>query len=90
MTDTGLSRGTRARARTEAYRDRRRHGRILIAMEVSPSQIAALERLALLQVGCRDKARIAWAVQRFLDGAAQVAALGDALWPKAETLDAEV
>ncbi|GEM_PF-4258658 len=88
MTDNGLIRRTQA-TRTGAYRDRRRHGRVLVPVEVSPHQLAALERMALLQVGCRDKAGIAWAVQRFLDGATQVAALGDALWPEAETMDTE-
>ena len=89
MTDSKTIRRTEVRSRTEAYRGRRRHGRILVPVEVSPHQIAALERLALLQVGCRDKAGIAWAVQRFLDSATQIAALGDALWPEGATLDAE-
>jgi hypothetical protein len=72
------------RQRSEAYRDRRRHGRILITVEVGPRQCAALERLALLGVGERDKARLARAVSRFLDAAPYVLALGDALWPDGE------
>ncbi len=73
-----------ARDRTEAYRDRRRHGRVLVPVEVSPWHLAALERLALLDVGERDKACISWAVVRFLDAAPHVAAMGDALWPADE------
>ena len=75
------------RERSEAYRDRRRHGRMLVSVEVGPRHLAALERLALLDSGERDKTCIAWAVTRFLDAAPQVSALGDALWPaeKADT-----
>jgi hypothetical protein len=78
------------RHRSEAYRDRRRHGRMLVNVEIGPGQIAALERLALLDVGERDKDCIAWAVSRFLDAAPQVSALGDALWPEDEEEDEEV
>jgi len=53
-------------------------------VEVSPRHLAALERLALLDVGERDKPRIGWAVARFLDAAPHVAAIGDALWPESE------
>jgi hypothetical protein len=69
------------RERSEAYRDRRRHGRILVSVEIGPRQLAALERLALLVRGKRDKPCIARAVARFLDVAPQVSALGDTLWP---------
>jgi hypothetical protein len=41
---------------TEAYRDRRRHGRVLVPVDVSPRHLAALERLALLDADERDKA----------------------------------
>jgi hypothetical protein len=75
------------RERTEAYRERRRRGLLLIQVEVAPRQFAALERLALLDVGERDKACIAWAVSRFLDAAPLVSALGDALWPADEDAD---
>ena len=78
-----------ARERTEAYRDRRRHGRVLVPVEVSPRHIAALERLALLDVGERDKGCIGWAVARFLDAAPHVSALGDALWPADEEAAAD-
>ena len=57
------------------YRERRRHGLVLVSLEVGPRQIAALERLALLDVDDRDKASIAWAVSRFLDAAPHLAAL---------------
>ena len=88
MTEADLRRQM-ARERTEAYRDRRRHGRVLVPVEVSPRHLAALERLALLDVGDRDKAEIGWAVARFLDAAPHVAAIGDALWPKDEEAEAD-
>ena len=69
------------RERSDAYRDRRRHGRMLVSVEIGPRQVAALERLALLDAGERDRACIAWAVSRFLDAAPHVSALGDTLWP---------
>ena len=71
------------RERSEAYRDRRRHGRTLVPVEIGPSHLAALERLALL-TSASDKACIAWAVSRFLDAAPHVSALGDALSPADE------
>ena len=77
----------RARSRSEAYRDRRRHRRVLVAVEVGPYQIAALERLALLDVGDRDKGSIATAVNRFLQAAPHLSAMGDALWPESEKED---
>jgi hypothetical protein len=74
----------RARGRSEAYRDRRRYGRVLVTVEVGPYHIAALERLALLDVGDRDKEAIATAVSRFLEAAPHLSAMGDALWPGGE------
>ena len=70
-----------ARCRSEAYRYRRRHGRVLVTVEVGPYQVAALERLALLDVGDREKTSIAVAVTRFLEAAPYLSAMGDALWP---------
>jgi hypothetical protein len=72
----------RARERSEAYRERRRHGRVLVPIEVAPHQLSALERLALLDTGNRDKRAIAWAVTRFLEAAPHLAAAGDAMWPE--------
>jgi len=72
------------RERSEAFRERRRHGRVLVQVEIGPRHFAALERLALLDVGERDKTCLAWAVCRFLDAAPHISALGDALWPAAE------
>ena len=72
------------RERSEAFRERRRYGRVLVQVEVGPRHLAALERLALLGTNERDKACIAWAVSRFLDVAPHVSALGDALWPADE------
>jgi hypothetical protein len=57
---------------------------MLVQVEVGPRHLAALERLALLDAGERDKACITWAVSRFLDAAPHVSALGDALWPADE------
>lgn len=79
-TDTETDRAL-ARQRTEAYRDRRRHGRVLVPAEVAPQHLAALEHMSLLDVGDRDKASIGWAVAHYLDSGPQVSALGDALWP---------
>ena len=70
-----------ARGRSEAYRERRRHGRLLVTVEVGPYQVAALERLALLDVGDREKTSISMAVTRFLEAAPYLSAMGDALWP---------
>jgi hypothetical protein len=53
-----------------------------VPVETGPRHLAALERL--LGTGERDKACIAWAVSRFMDAAAHVSALGDALWPADE------
>jgi len=49
--------GERARSRSEAYCDRRPHGRILVTVEVGPYQVAALERLTLKAVClcCSDR-----------------------------------
>jgi hypothetical protein len=55
-----------------------------VPIEVEPLQLAGLERLGLLGVGERDKAAIAWAVTRYLDSGAPVAAVGDAIWPADE------
>jgi hypothetical protein len=75
----------RARDRSEAYRDRRRNGRVLVTLEIGSHHIAAMERLALLGIGDRNKASIASAVGRFLETAPYVCALGDAMWPEPET-----
>jgi hypothetical protein len=73
---TDEQRREQGRERSEAYRERRRRGRMLVPVEVGPHHFAALERLALLDAGERDKASIAWAVSRFLDAAPHVSALG--------------
>ena len=88
MTDKGAR--ERARERSEAYRKRRRHGRVSVPIEIGPHQLAALERLALLGVGDRDKVAIAGAVTRFLDAAPHLSALGDALWPESEERNDQV
>jgi hypothetical protein len=85
MTKTAMYRAReQARERSEAYRERRRHGRVSVSIEIGQRQLAALERLALLDVGDRDKASIAGAVSRFLETAPHLSAMGDALWPQNE------
>ncbi len=85
MTKTVMHRTReRARERSEAYRQRRRYGRVSVSIEVGQHQLAALERLALLDVGDRDKKSIALAVSQFLNAAPHVSAMGDALWPEGE------
>ena len=73
-----------ARERVEACRQRRRSGSLLVSVAVRPRQMAGLEKLGLLGVGERGKAAIARAVTRYLDSAAPIAAVGDAIWPRAE------
>lgn len=73
-----------ARDRSAAYRERRFRGLVIVPVEVGRQQLAALERLALLDVGERDKDCIAWAIARFLDAAPHLSAVGDALWPEGE------
>jgi hypothetical protein len=68
----------------ERARERRRYGRVSVSIEVGSRQLAALERLALLDVGDRDKRSIACAVIRFLRAAPDLSAIGDALWPEVE------
>jgi hypothetical protein len=57
---------------------------VLVAIELEPRALAALERLALLAPGDRDPHRMACAAARFLAAAAHVAAMGDAIWPERE------
>ena len=64
VTRTDEQRRQLARERVEACRERRRYGRVLVPIEVGPLHLAALERLALLEAGERDRAAIAWAVER--------------------------
>jgi class 3 adenylate cyclase len=85
MTQTAIREARElARDRSEAYRERRRHGCVLVTVEVGPSQVAAFERLALLDVGDRDKTSIASAVSRFLEAAPHICAMGDAFWPESD------
>jgi hypothetical protein len=84
MTDRTREARERARDRSEAYRYRRRAGCVLVSVSVGPHQMAALERLAFLEVGDRDKTSVALAVMRFLEGAPYIGAMGDAFWPEVE------
>jgi hypothetical protein len=70
-----------ARERSAAWRRRKSRGALVIAVEVAPSDLAGLERLALLAVGERGPQAIGAAVVRFLAAARPLAAVGDALWP---------
>jgi hypothetical protein len=81
MTDQQRKQG---RQRIRAYRERRRYGRVLVSVEIGPSQLTALELLALLDTGETNKARIALAVSRFLDTAPHVSAMAEALWSDEE------
>ena len=78
-----MTSGTAARERAEAYRDRRRHNRALVSVEVSVAQARALERLGLFDAD-GGKPALAWAVARFLATAPHVAGMGDAMYPEAE------
>jgi hypothetical protein len=57
---------------------------VLVAIELDPRDLAALERLALLEPGDRDLRRMARAATQFLVAVPHVAAMGDALWPQRE------
>ncbi len=54
---------------------------MLVAIELEPRDLAALERLALLAPGDRDPHRMAAATTQFLAAAPCVAAIGDAADP---------
>jgi hypothetical protein len=55
---------------------------VLVTIELEPRDLAALERLALLEPGDRDPCCMAGAAAQFLAAAPYVAAMGDALWPE--------
>lgn len=69
------------RERARAYRSRRRRGVVWAWIEIDPRALAGLERLALLPPGDRSFEAISQAVARFVQAAAPLAAVGDALWP---------
>jgi hypothetical protein len=54
---------------------------VLTWIEIQAADLAAAERLALLQPGERDAQLIACAAAQFLKAAQLVASMGDALWP---------
>lgn len=70
------------RERARAYRSRRRRGVVWAWIEIEPRALAGLERLALLPPGDRSLEAISEAVARFVQAAAPLAAVGDALWPE--------
>jgi hypothetical protein len=79
--DPDLARRQASTRRTQECRDRQKRRALQVKIEVEPPVVAALERLALLDVGEREPAALIQAVQRYLAGAAAIARLGDALWP---------
>ncbi len=69
------------KARSERWRERRRYGLISVTVNVSPEHRRALERMGLISAGFdQDRAAITWAVERFMDTAPAVQAVGDALY----------
>ncbi len=70
--------------RQRAYRDRRRRGVVWAWIEIEPRALAGLERLGLLPAGERDLGAVSDAVAHFVQAAAPLAAVGDALWPEIE------
>lgn len=84
----GASRATArasARERSERWRERRRKGLMPVTVSVSRAHRQALERLGLIAPEMdRDREALAWAVERFLDTAPAIAAIGAALYPTAE------
>jgi hypothetical protein len=81
--DTDADLGWRqANARNvRAWRDRQKRHALLVTIEVEPAVVGALERLALLGVGERDRVAVAEAVCRYLAGAPAFAKIGDVLGP---------
>lgn len=72
----------RNRDRARAYRSRQRRGVVWAWIEIEPRALAGLERLALLPPGERGLEAVSEAVARFVQAAAPLAAVGDALWPE--------
>jgi hypothetical protein len=56
-------------------------GRVLVSIEVPAHVIQALERLALLEPGNRDKHAVALAVEWSLEALPGFVSIGDAVWP---------
>lgn len=69
--------------RSERWRARRRTGAIPISIDILPAHRRALESMGLIDPGMdRDPEALIWAVERFLDTAPAVQAIGDALYQK--------
>lgn len=69
------------RERQRAYRQRRREGAVWAWVSINPTTLRGLERLALLPVGDRSPKAVSEAVAQFVQAAAPLSAVGDALWP---------
>ena len=69
--------------RSRAYRSRQRRGVVWAWIEIEPRALAGLERRALLPPGERGLEAISQAMVRFVEAAAPLAAVGDAIWPDA-------
>ncbi len=71
-----------ARQRSARWRARRRLGAVSIKLDVLPKHRRALEAIGLITAGYRDDLEaVAWAVGRYLDTAAAMQAMGEALYP---------
>ena len=72
-----------SKARSERWRARRRTGAIPITIDVLPSHRHALESMGLIEPGYdREPEALVWAVERFLNTAPAVLAIGNALFPE--------
>jgi hypothetical protein len=71
-----------ARQRSAQWRARRRLGAVSIKLDVLPKHRRALEAIGLITPGYRDNMEaVAWAVERYLDTAPAMQAMGEALYP---------
>ncbi len=73
------------KARSERWRERRRKGLIALTINVSLAHRRAFERMGLVAPGSHeDRDALTWAVERYLDTAPAVQAIGDALYQDAD------
>lgn len=73
------------KARSDRWRERKRKGLISLTIDVSPTHCRALMRMGLIAATHDlDKVMIARAVERFLNTAPAIQAVGDALYPNVE------
>ncbi len=71
-----------SKARSARWRDRRRNDALLVKVEVLPKHRRALEAMGLIAPGHdRNPDAISCAVNRYLDTASAMKAIGEALYP---------